>query len=373
VIRTGTVEFLSCSQSGKEFSICLLMVLERIIFVTRQQINQNHLCVKQYLSIVPGQYKGEALSGYTEQQVMKRAGQIVSPLDQLVNQQNNNSDHHQKGYVYDDIYLLYTRLKNSTTMNRILKIIFVYIAGAASIFGLLIAGYYQFIYEDKIIIEVKTIDAVELTSLPKIDGLRATFEFNDTTVTNLWKIRFYISNKGNKTIIGQGDRKDLLSDGLPLYLRDSISILSIMTNDKNFPVEIRNQKNYLTLNFKQWKAGEYLEVIGYIENFKKAEPIIFIDDRDIIESQIVFTKYEPVEKELKAKLIDNLPKGVQNFIKWLIILTIIVLDILSIFTIRKELKKDEMQNSRAVAIMAFILWMIVTVLFTTPLLWILEL
>ena len=193
------------------------------------------------------------------------------------------------------------------------------------------------------------------------------------TITSLWKIRFYVSNKGNKTIIGQGDRKDLLTNGLPLYLRDSILILSIQTNDKNFPVEIKNQKNYLTLEFKQWNPGEYLEVIGYIENFKKTEPKIFIDDRDIIKSEIVFTKYEPVEKKLKAKLIDNLPKGLQNFIKWLIIITIIIMDIWSIFAIRKELKKDEMQNSRAVSIMAFIIWLIATVIFTTPLLWILEL
>jgi hypothetical protein len=258
-------------------------------------------------------------------------------------------------------------------MNRIVKIIFVYIAGAASIFGLLIAGYYQFIFKEKISLEVKTIDVVELTSLPKIDGLITTFEFNDTTVTNLWKIRFYISNKGNKSLIGQGDRKDLLTTGLPLYIRDSISILSIVINDKNFPVEIINNKNYLTLDFKQWKVGEYLEIIGYIENFKKTEPNVFIDDRDIIESEIVFTKYEPVEKQVKAKLIDKLPSGMQEILKWLIILTIIILDFWSIFAIRKELKKDDMQNSRAVAFMAFIIWLIATVIFTTPLLWILEL
>ena len=258
-------------------------------------------------------------------------------------------------------------------MNRIIKIIFVYIAGAASIFGLLIAGYYQFIYEEKIVLEAKTIDVVELTSLPKIDGLQATFEFNDSAVTNLWKIRLYISNKGNKTIIGQGDRKDLLTNGLPLHLNDSVSILSVMTNDKNFPVKIINNKNYLTLDFKQWKVGEYLEIIGYVENCGDSEPSFFIDERDVIESEIIFSKYEPIEIETKAKLIDSLPKGLQSFIKWMIILTIIVLDIWSIFAIRKELKKDEMQSSKTVAIMAFIMWLIVTLIFTTPLLWILEL
>jgi hypothetical protein len=257
-------------------------------------------------------------------------------------------------------------------MKRFIKIVFVYIAGAASIFGLLIAGYYQFIYEEKITIEVKTIDVLELTSLPKIDGLQATFQFKDTTVTNLWKIRFYISNKGNKTIIGQGDRKDLLSSGLSVYLKDSVSIISITAKNRNFPIDISNNKNQLKLDFKQWKVGEYLEIIGYVENFDQNTPSVFMDDRDIIESEIIFSNYEPIEVKDQAKIIDRLPKGLQNLLQWFIILTIVTLDIWSIFLIRKELKTGEMKNSKTIAILGFVIWLVLTILFTTPLLWILE-
>ena len=48
----------------------------------------------QYVPIVPGQFKGEALSGSPVQQVMTRVLQIVSSIDWIVNQYNNNSDHH---------------------------------------------------------------------------------------------------------------------------------------------------------------------------------------------------------------------------------------------------------------------------------------
>lgn len=256
-------------------------------------------------------------------------------------------------------------------MKGFLKIIFVYIAGAASIFGLLIAGYYQFFYEEKIKLDVQTIDVTELTALPKIEGLNATFEFQDSVVKNLWKIRIYVSNNGNKNIIGQGDRKDLLSNGLPIYLKDSVSILSILPNDKNFPVSIKNNNSFITLEFKQWKVGEYIEIIGYVENFKDSEPILFIDERDIIDSEIIFSKFEPIEKTVKAKIIDSLPIGLQNFLKWAIILTIIFMDIWAIFAIRKELKKDD--SSRAITVIAFIIWFIATMIFTTPLLWIIEL
>jgi len=44
----------------------------------------------QYVPIVPGQYKGEAISGSTVQQMMTRVLQIVNSLGQLVDQYNNN-------------------------------------------------------------------------------------------------------------------------------------------------------------------------------------------------------------------------------------------------------------------------------------------
>jgi len=42
--------------------------------------------MKQYVPVVPGQYKGEALNGSTVQQGMKGAGQVVCSIDWIVNQ-----------------------------------------------------------------------------------------------------------------------------------------------------------------------------------------------------------------------------------------------------------------------------------------------
>jgi len=52
--------------------------------------------MRQYFTLITGQYLGEPMSGSEVGQGRKREGEIVSPLDQLVNQQNNNSDYHQK-------------------------------------------------------------------------------------------------------------------------------------------------------------------------------------------------------------------------------------------------------------------------------------
>jgi len=40
----------------------------------------------QYVPIVPGQYKGEALSGNGRQRGMKGAGHVVCSIDRIVNQ-----------------------------------------------------------------------------------------------------------------------------------------------------------------------------------------------------------------------------------------------------------------------------------------------
>jgi len=66
-------------------------------------MNQNHFCVRQYFYIVPGRYKGDAVSGGTGKQVMQRAGHNVRPLDWVVNQRNDDLRHRQMEYVYDDI------------------------------------------------------------------------------------------------------------------------------------------------------------------------------------------------------------------------------------------------------------------------------
>ncbi len=49
------------------------------------------------------------------------------------------------------------------------------------------------------------------------------------------------------------------------------------------------------------------------------------------------------------------------------------MDIWAIFAIRKELKKGDSLNSKSIAITAFIIWLVITVIFATTLLWILEL
>jgi len=67
---------------GNTFTMTILS----FIFVTGKHINQNYFCVMQFVPIVPGLYKGEALGGSILQRGMKGAGQVVCSIDWIVNQ-----------------------------------------------------------------------------------------------------------------------------------------------------------------------------------------------------------------------------------------------------------------------------------------------
>lgn len=67
------------------------------------------------------------------------------------------------------------------------------------------------------------------------------------------------------------------------------------------------------------------------------------------------------------KIIDYLPKGLANFLKWPIVFTIFIMSIASIIQIRKQLKTIQ---GIGIKIFTFIAWLIIVLIFALPLLWI---
>jgi len=252
------------------------------------------------------------------------------------------------------------------------KSILGYLLGIITILSFGITIYLQFIHEDIVEMEVKTIDKTQLTNVPDTDGLTVRYRYQDSIVNNLWKIRYVISNIGTKTIIAEGINKNILSKNLHIAFNDSVKILSVNIDKANFPISAHNDfENIITLNFKQWKKTEFIDIVVIIENFTKTDPFIFLDERDIIDSKVVFSEYKPNERNDKKKLIDYLPKGLATFLKWSIVSVICIMDILAIIAINKQLKEDlNINSSKWIKMLTFIIWLIITIIFSIPLLWI---
>ena len=175
---------------------------------------------------------------------------------------------------------------------------------------------YQFFHKDMIKIEVKTIDRVELTKIPDIEGLTVNYHYHGNDVENLWKVRYVISNIGARTIIAKTDHRNILSiekdsDGkivsetLPIYFKNKGRVLSVVIDEKNFDIEIVEMKdNIVKLDFKQWKRGEFIYITAMIENSSEMKPSLSIDEGDIIDSKIVFSEFNPIEVKEKRGIID---------------------------------------------------------------------
>jgi hypothetical protein len=251
-------------------------------------------------------------------------------------------------------------------MNKFFKIL----SSVSVIVGLIIAGFFvydRWIKPEQIEIEIKRIDATQLTKLPPIDGLTASFHFKDSLVSNLWRVKYIFTNIGTKTVIGDGIQRNIIENKLKLYFKDSVSILDMQITNKNFPVVLLDNK----LSFKQWRPKEFIEIITFVEpKTKQTIPTIEIDERDLIDGRIINSVYFANEKKKDLKSIDYFPIWLKSALKWIIVIIIFITFLGLILGVKQQQKTDVSVNSPATKVILYISVFIFWLLFATPLLWI---
>ena len=119
------------------------------------------------------------------------------------------------------------------------------------------------------------------------------------------------------------------------------------------------------LYIPQWRPDEYVEITVISEG--PSAPNLKISDREIVDSEITYSTYSPKTDMSNKKMIDYLPKGIADFLKWSIVIAIIVLSIVSIVQFRKQFKTIPGVGTK---IFTLIAWLIIVIIFASPLLWI---
>lgn len=148
-------------------------------------------------------------------------------------------------------------------MTNFFKNIFYIISFFAAIAA--IVGVYFQTATPKPIIDVKTISTDKLTDLPSVDGLIALYTFKKDTVKSLWKLHYYISNSGDEILIGEGNKKNILRNGIDFSINKNFRIIEYKINKKNFPFQARQRDNTINISFLQWKPNENLDLVIYAE------------------------------------------------------------------------------------------------------------
>jgi hypothetical protein len=221
--------------------------------------------------------------------------------------------------------------------------------------------------EKSTILNIEKVSETQLTKSLNVEGLSSKYYYNDSIeVQSLWQSIFVIRNVGRKTIYGEGfAESSIRGSHIPLIVEDSDNILSITVSKDNCGAELIDTFN---LVFAQWRPKEYVEITVLTDGEKPS--VLRISDRDIADSQITYSVYSPEIEDNSSKLIDYLPKGLVNFIKWLIVLCITIFSISNVWGIENQIKTRP--YSKGVMISSIIAMIILQIGLLLSLLWILP-
>ena len=223
-------------------------------------------------------------------------------------------------------------------MNKLIK----YAPSVLAVVGLIVGilRYYQEVKPNNPRVEILEISNDNLTNLPTIRNLKSEFYYNDSLISNLWKINASIQNIGPKTIIGKGNKKNLIGSGLTLKLEDGFNILNFNVNYSDFPFEVRKGSNQVSLTFNQWRKNEKFEITVYAEQIAENQnaPVLVINEREIVDGIVTYNKLSQ-QATSESKLIDLAPPLVKVPLFWFGIIIYAGMALVLIITYAAELKK----------------------------------
>jgi len=163
----------------------------------------------------------------------------------------------------------------------------------------------------KINVEAQILSSEMLTMLASEAELSAHFRYAGEEVANLWKIKIRFVNSGDKTILGTGSMKNILSDGIRFAFPDNTRVLRIQREDENFSNTLKElDNNQFQIQFLQWRKDEYLISCFFIasEEMLTKDPFPIVKGRDIIDGDVFIKDMTRRETLEKLFLIDRFPK-----------------------------------------------------------------
>lgn len=170
-----------------------------------------------------------------------------------------------------------------------------------------IAIYFAF-HEKHVKLDVEILNSENLSAHETIQDLSIKYYYMDSIeVQDLWKTQWVIRNTGDKTIIGTGAESQILNDGLPIQFKNSCKVISMRITNSNNGATLKDQRLY----FKQWRRDEYVELTAFIDSH--CQPDMYINDRDIVDSEVSFSIYTP-KREYK-NIADYLPIWLNKTLK----------------------------------------------------------
>lgn len=239
------------------------------------------------------------------------------------------------------------------------------IAGfVVGLLSLVFAGVsYYFNREKSTSLEIKRVGDVELTKPLNVDKLSSLYFYDDSIpVQHLWQSTFVLTNCGEQTLLGKGfTARNIREDALKLHFSNS-HILSLEVVTTNSDISLIGD----ALLFSQWKPKEYVELKVLSDG--STAPDMSINEYDIQNGTVIYTKYSPDEKEMKRSIADRLPYAATQGLWWV---TIIYFTLMLLYFLIKGTKEYRKQQGKIAKVAFVVIWVIMIALLYAPLLWML--
>ncbi|OFX55382.1 MAG: hypothetical protein A2046_02445 [Bacteroidetes bacterium GWA2_30_7] len=156
----------------------------------------------------------------------------------------------------------------------------------------------------KLDVIVSSCDNLTIFNNIKEPEIKAEFEYKGNKISKLWRLNVVFKNVSEKTIIGDGQLKNILFDKLVFYVKKEYQIIDkkMIKSDFNHTLSILSNDTLL-LSFGQWRFAEQLEYSLYVTTELNTTPGIEIfyqpKDRQIIDGDINFVReIQTKEQEL---------------------------------------------------------------------------
>lgn len=161
--------------------------------------------------------------------------------------------------------------------------------------------------------------------LNKSDGTLSLI-YNDSVKldSSNYILEYSITNTGNATIVGAGPNSDLLTADNGLRIASDSTIVKLYDND--YSVTINNNHVY----FKQIRPGEKFSLIC-ITNKVSDKGLIQIRDRDIKDTDVIYTKYsDQLTTFEKTTPLNRWIAAISFLLNLLMIMAIIIMESLDL-------------------------------------------
>jgi hypothetical protein len=186
----------------------------------------------------------------------------------------------------------------------------------------------------KLLVNTQSVERLTQNFEKKEPNLKVNYQFKGLEIKNLWKYNIQFQNKSKKTIIGNGNQKNILTDNLSLILKEGYDILDSKELKSDFNNKLKIDSTDVKIYFEQWRENEILEYSFYVKTDINEPDSLLLKNpefRQIIDGDILFNLQDNnIEKN---KITRVFPEKVRqaSFVLILIFLGLFVL--ISIFLI----------------------------------------